>query len=54
VQLADPDNTLRASLGVSGRSTFLYVNNGETSVVAGYGVADEGDLSAEIERLISS
>ncbi len=53
-QLADESGELWDRFGTGGRSTFMFVNDDGTFELTSYGVVDETQLRAQVERLIAT
>ena len=54
VHLDDAEGALWERFGTGGRSTFMFVDDDGSFVLTDYGVADEGRLVEEAERLLGT
>lgn len=52
--LDDSTGELWERFGTSGRSTFMFLDDDGSFVLTEYGIADEGRLIAEIERMLET
>lgn len=52
--LVDPTGDVYDRFGAEGRSIFLFVNQDGSSKFMSWGVAEESELSAEVEKLIDA
>ena len=52
--LDDESGELWQKFGTGGRSTFMFINDDGTFQLTTYGVVDESELRAQVDRLLAA